>query len=234
MEIVVTVIMLLVIFSMILKMTYLPVAGRLAIGLLCALFIVFDLDLAASQSKTRIDDWLGNPELMLDIAVLLTIDVGMQIAFCIFEARSIAGEKLSKTGNIIRQVTMWVPGILIFPTLFALLTEVIFSFPGIDFDTIALSLAAGVAILMLTFSYLVKLALPENDLRLELIFMVNAMIGLLGVIATVNGRTAVNGEDNVEWQALLGVILLLMAGVLAGLLRFKHQSRRCGHTHFGK
>lgn len=52
--------------------------------------------------------------------------------------------------------------------------------------------------------------------------MVNALIALLGVIATVNGRTAVAGTDNIEWEVLLGVMALLVVGAVAGFLIFRH------------
>lgn len=230
MEIVVIMIMLLVSFSLVLKLTCLPPAGRLAVAALCALFTALSWETAAGQSKTQIADWLQNPELMLDIAVLLTIDVALQIAFCILEAVKVSGEKMGRVANIIRLATLWIPGILIFPTLFALLVEVIFSFPGTDFSVLAWTLAAVVFILAALLPLLMRWAVPELDLRLELIFMVNALIALLGVVATVNGRTAVAGTNSVEWQALAGVAVLLLVGAVAGLLIFKrNNNKRISH-----
>lgn len=213
-------------FSLMLKLTYLPSWGRLLICLACGLFIGFNWENASDQSKTQIADWLQNPELMLDIAVLLTIDVFIQISFCILEAGFISGEKLSKAVGIIRLATLWFPGILIFPTLFALLVEVIFSLPGVNFITLAWSLAAAVFVILACMPALFKWVIPENDLRLELIFMVNAMIAMLGVVATVNGRTAVAGTDSVDWSALLGVLSMLLVGAAAGFLIFRRNNNR--------
>lgn len=226
MEIVIIIIMLLVSFSLILKLTYLPLYGRLAVCFLCALFTGLSWESAVNQSKTQIADWLQNPELMLDVAVLLTADVFMQISFSILNARSIAGEKMNRAVRILRDVTLWVPGILIFPTLYALLVEVIFAFPGMNFVTLAWSLAAVVFILIALLPPVVKLLIPEKDLRLELIFMINAIIALLGVVATVNGRTAVAGTNSVEWQPLICVILLLLAGGATGYLIFTRKNRK--------
>lgn len=222
MEIVVIVIMLLVSFSLMLKLTYLPLYGKVAVGLACALFVGLNLESATAQSKTQIDDWLHNPELMLDIAVLLTIDVALQIVFCILYARRLAGEKLSKTETVTSQLALWIPGILIIPTLFALLTEAIFALPGYDFGAIAWTLAGVVFVVAVGMSSLIPVILPEKDLRLELIFMFNAMIALLGIVATVNGRTAVDGSGSVEWMPLLGVVTLLALGAVAGYVLFNH------------
>lgn len=213
-------------FSLMLKVTYIPAWGRWGICLICALLIGLSWESAANQSKTRIADWLHNPELMLDVAVLLTVDVFMQISFCILKAKKISGERLSKIGNILLSATLWIPGILIFPTLYALLVEVIFSAPGVDFGMLAWSLAAVVLIVGVILSFVIRSFIPEDDLRLELIFMINAMIALLGVVATVNGRTAVSGTDVVQWKALIGTIAILLIGSIAGFLLFKHNNNK--------
>lgn len=226
MEIVVIITMLLVGLSLMLKLTYLPAWGRVVISLLCALFVGLNWENAASQSKAQIADWLQNPELMLDIAVILTIDVFMQVAFCCLNARYVAGEKMGKAARIIRLVVMWFPGLLIFPSLFALLTEVVFSMPGADFVTLAWGLAAGVLVAFAILPFAVAWAVPEKDLRLELMFMINGLIALLGVVATVNGRTAVAGTNSVEWQPLLSVALILLVGAAAGYLLFLRNNNK--------
>ena len=47
-------------------------------------------------------------------------------------------------------------------------------------------------------------------------FLTNALTGIVAVIATVNGQTAVAGVSEVDWRALAGVLGLIAAGVLAG------------------
>lgn len=220
------IIMLLVSFSSLLKLTFLPVPGRLAVCLLLALFISFSWETATVQSKTEIDGWIHNPGFMLDVAVLLTVDVFLQMSFCILSAKRISGEPMSRTLGILRTITLWIPGLLIFPVLLALLTEVIFSFPGTDFRTIAAALGACMFTAGATLPHLLSTAVPEQDLRLELIFMVNALIALLGVIATVNGRTAVSGVSQTDWAALAGVLTLLAAGAAAGFLLYKRKQNR--------
>lgn len=133
--------MLLVGFSVVLKLTYLPLWGQATVYLVLALFTGMSLKYAISQSKTQIDIWINDPELMLDIAVLLTADVFLQISFCVLSAKRLAGEYLSKTNIIFQAVTQWIPGILIFPVLLALLVEVIFAFPGMSFTAIAWTLS---------------------------------------------------------------------------------------------
>ncbi len=226
MEIVAVIIMVLVGFSLVLKLTRLPQWGQALICLACGLSVGLSWERAAGESKTAIADLLQDPTLMLDVAVVLTVDVVLQVAFCIIDARLLAGEALSKSARILRGVTLWVPGLLIVPVLYALLVEVIFSLPGADFQVLAWEVAAGVVAVGLGLPWLIKRAVPEPDLRLELLFMVNVLVAMLGVVATVNGRTAVAGTNDVDWTALGGVVVLLLGCSGVGYLIFRHRKQK--------
>lgn len=218
METIVIIIMLLVGFSFLLKLTWHGWSGRIAIALLAAIFIMAMTDFATGQSKTQISDWLSMPSLMLDISVWLTVDVAFQICFCILAAGRPQGKM-----RIVYLFTLWFPGLLIFPVLFAFLTEAIFSMPGTDFTLIGRVLAGVVLLGVPVLAYCVRLLLPEKEIRLELMFMVNLLIAALGIVATVNGRTAAAGTNCIEWMALGGVLVLLVAGTISGLIYYRYR-----------
>lgn len=226
MEIIIGIIMLLVSFSVLLKLTYLPGWGRTVVSLVLAMFVGFSWDFAANQSKTQIAEWINNPELMLDIAVILTVDVILQIAFCITSSGLVSGERLSRSIAIIHAVCKWIPGILIFPVLLASLVEVIFSFPGFDFAIVAWILASVIFIISIATPYLIKIILPEKDIRLELIFMGNALIASLGIVATVNGRTSVTGTNSIDMETLGGVLSLFIVGASIGYILFTRKQNK--------
>jgi hypothetical protein len=226
MEIIVAIIMLLVSFSVLLKLTYLPGWGRTVVSLVLAMFVGFSWDFAANQSKTQIAEWIYNPGLMLDIAVILTVDVILQIAFCITSSGLVFGERLSRSTAIIHAVCKWIPGILIFPVLLASLVEVIFSFPGFDFAIVAWILASVIFIISIATPYLIKIILPEKDIRLELIFMGNALIASLGIVATVNGRTSVTGTNSIDMETLGGVLSLFIVGASIGYILFTRKQNK--------
>lgn len=216
METVVMIIMLLVGVSFVLKLTCHGWAGIMALSALSAAFAGLTTGLAAQQSKTQIADWLGRPELMLDTSVLLTVDVFIQIFFCVLMAGKLAGS-LGRKGNVALQAALWFPGLLIFPVLFSLLVEVIFAMPGVDFDVIGWGTAAILLIAVPLAAAGLKWLLPEVELRIELMFLINLLIAALGVVATVNGRTAATGTSSVEWGALAAVGGLLAAGSVGGI-----------------
>ncbi len=218
METVVLVLMILVCFNFMLKQTYRKLWSVIVTTVVCALFVGLTWRYAIEQSKTQIADWLSNQALMLDTSVVLSIEVILQMAFCMLTAHVLTAGPLKKRTLWTYRALRWFPGILIFPVLFSGLVYVIFSFPGMSFSLIAWSMSAAVVCLIPLGTWLLRWLLPEKELRLELLFLTNALIAILGIIATVNGRTAVVGMTEVDWSALGGLIVLLLVGGCIGLL----------------
>lgn len=223
METVVVVLMILVCFNFMMKQTYRKRWSVAAIAVVAALFVGLMWPYAIRQSKTQIADWLANTQLMLDTSVVLTVEVVLQMAFCMLAAHVLTTGPVKKRTLWAYRTLRWFPGILIFPVLFSGLVYLIFSFPGVSFSLIAWSMAAGVLMLIPVGTLLLRRLLPEKELRLELLFLTNALTAILGIIATVNGRTAVAGISEVDWGALAGLIALLATGGLIGWIIYKYR-----------
>lgn len=217
----VMIIMALTVLGFLLKASCHGVAGIATLSVAAAAAVWLSRDSAASQSSMQIAGWLANPELMLDTAVVLTIDVALQIAFCL-TALSPATERCKWQAAALR----WLPGVMIFPVLFAMLVELIFILPGHDFDTIAASAAVTVLLLVPMLSKALQALLPEKELRLEMLFVTALLSAALGVVATVDGRTAAAGCASAEWPALAGVALMACAGFTSGLVVLKIKNNR--------
>ena len=78
--------------------------------------------------------------------------------------------------------------------------------------------AACVLIAIPVGRWLLLYLLPEKELRLELFFLTNALVAILGIVATVNGRTSVAGVSEVNWGALAGVGGITIIGSAIGLV----------------
>ena len=226
MENVVLLMMILVCFNYILKQTYRKVYSIAFSAIVCALFVGLMWPYAIEQSKSQISDWLANSALMLDIAVILTLEVAVQMAFCVLSAHIQTSGKVKPITIWVYRVLRWFPGVLIFPVLFSLLVSAIFALPGVSFSLIAWVLAAIVFIVIPLAAWGVKWLLPEKEIRLELLFLSNALIAILGVIATVNGQTAVAGISDVDWKALDGVVSLLTCGLALGIIAYRIKLKR--------
>lgn len=221
METVVLVIILLVCFNFVLKQTYRKLWMVGAISLLCALFVAFAWPWAIEQSKSQIQDWLNNPQLMLDTAVVLFIEVVIQMAYCLMAVHLMNTGKVRRRTLFIYKLLRWFPGLLIFPVLFHIETQCMFWLTGMEFSTVAYGLAAIVFVAIPLFTWAIKWLIPEKELRLEIFFLSNALIAILGIIATVNGRTAVAGISEVNWAALACMAGLTLLFAIVGFILYR-------------
>jgi len=153
--------MALLLASLLLKMTFCSRRSVAAVVVCTALVTGFSWPLAITRSRMQIADWLSNPDLMADTAVLYLGLKGF-------------------------------PGLLYLVVIFSLQVQLIFMLPGVSFPLVSWSLAAAVSVFVVLGIWALRRLVPEEELRLELLFLVNAVIAALGVIATVNGRTAAN------------------------------------------
>ena len=226
METAVTVLMILIAMSFILKQSFSKPYAVLAAAAVLALFTGLMWPLAIEQSKSRISEWLADTSLMLDVAVVLSVEVLLQIAFCITAANISTDGELPKWKILTYKALRWFPGVLIFPVLFSALVYSVFALPGNDFRLTAWVLAGIVLCVVPLGAWMFRKAVPEKDLRLELLFILNALIAIFGIIATVNGQTVAAGTTDVDWKAFGGVVIITLAGAAAGLLWSFRPGRR--------
>lgn len=212
------VLMIVVCFNYLLKQTYRKAYFVGLSALISAVFVGMMWPYAIEQSKTQITDWLSNPDLMRDTAVVLSFDVITQMAYCMLAVHIMTTGKVHPRTLMFYRVLRWFPGILVYPVFFSMLVYAVFAFPGVEFTTISWTLGAMLLVLIPAGTWLIKWLLPEKELRLELLFLCNALIAILGVVSTVNGQTAVSGNTEIEWGALGGLTLLIAAGGALGLL----------------
>ncbi len=223
METLLIVMMALVCLTFVLKQTFHHWAEVLVAAVALALFTGLMWSLAIEQSATQIAAWLANQQLMLNVAVLLSLDVSLTLLFCVTWVDVRTAESVSPRRRLVFRLLKHFPGLLIFPVLFSLLVKLVFTLTGIDFRLISWGFALVVLVLLPLFTWGVKVLLPERSIRLEMLFLLNVLLGLLGIVATVNGRTAVNGISAVNLPALLAVVALVALGMgLGGIIyRFR-------------
>lgn len=225
MNTVVLVLMLLTAFNFLLKQTFWKFVAVGMVTLVCALFSGLIWPYAIEQSKTQIADWLSNTSLMLDTSVILTIEVSLQMAYAMLAVHVANDYPVKRRTLLTYRFLRWFPGLLIFPVLFSGLVYVIFAFPGYSFTTVAWCYALLVLIGIPAGRWLVLYLLPEKELRLELFFLTNALVAILGIVATVNGRTSVAGVSDVNWGALTGTLIITIVGTCMGLAWHKRKKR---------
>ena len=130
METVVLVMMMLGCFNYIMKQTYRKKYAVVCSAIVCAHFMGLMWPYAVEQSKSQIAGWLSDSALMLDVAVILTLEVAIQMAFCVLSAHIQTTVEVKPLTLWIYRILRWFPGVLIFPVLFSLLVSLIFALPG--------------------------------------------------------------------------------------------------------
>ncbi|MGM9815446.1 MAG: hypothetical protein ACI304_00095 [Lepagella sp.] len=236
MEIVVMIIMLLICMNVMIKLSFLRLPGVVILAALSGAWILLGNDYATGMSRSVISDWLGDPKLMLDCSVLVTIDVCFQLLYCFLKVKD-SERGLRRREKYLLLFTQWIPGILLLPVLFAWQVEVIFSLPGMDFSMIGILCGCAVFLLFTLLAIGVRYLIPEGELRLEMMFLTNILIAILGIVATFNGKSIVTGDGDPDLRALLGVISLIIASALVGYLLRWIKRRYLGRsltTNIGK
>ena len=226
MDTVVLVLMLLTAFNFLLKQTFWRAIAVCVIAAICAVFAGQMWPYAIEQSKSQIANWLGNQPLMLDTSVILSVEVCIQMAYAMLAVHVANDYPVKPRMIVMYRFLRWFPGLLIFPVIFSGLVFLIFAFPGISFQTIAWSYAAFIPVVILCGRYLLLYLLPEKELRLELFFLTNALVAILGIVATVNGKTSAAGISEIDWKALSGVTAIALGGAALGFIWWNIRSKR--------
>lgn len=218
MDTVIWILVLLTAFNFLLKQTFWPLRAVCGSAVVAAGFVVAMWPLAIEQSRTQIADWLSSPVWMLDTAVILTVEVALQMAFCLLSVHVANFSPVKRKMKLAWQLLYYFPGVLILAVLFFGLTQLIFALPGVSFQQVAWGFGGFVLVAVPIGRWLMKKMVPEEDLRLELLFLTNALVAVLGIVATVNGRTAVESVATVNWWAFGGCIGIFVIGAGLGMI----------------
>ncbi|MBR1799530.1 MAG: hypothetical protein IJ761_06515 [Bacteroidales bacterium] len=228
MQAVVVIMLLLAAVSFVVKQSLSPTGWRVGWAIALSVAIGFSWPLAIAQSKTAIAAFLQSPSMMADVAVVVTVEVSLMMAYCISGATSLGTDRPRWHTRVLRWLLNIYPGVLSFLSLFSILVWLIFAMPGTSFARLSWMLGAATAIVMPLLSWLLSRLLPSRRTRIEMLFAVNVVLAALGVVATVNGRTAVVGTTSIQLPQLLTVVAITVAGSLVGMAfrkrRLKHKN----------
>ena len=218
MTLVIQVLILFVFINTILKLSFWRWWQAALFALVGAVFTICICPYTASQSKTQLAELMSSNQVMQDLAVLVTLESALYIAYCLVGLKEIFGKKVTCWGSFL----FFYPGLLIFPSLFYLQALTIFSMPGTDFDSVAYVIAGGVLLLLPLLSYGVRHLFPEKDLRLEVHFLVSLFICVIGLICTADGKVTYAAANNpMNWKAFALAAGLFIVLFLAGYIIYK-------------
>lgn len=209
MELIISILMLFIVMNCVLKVSFWKWWQAALFGVVCGVFVAATYPYAILQSKTQIADYLGHTVALQDMAVVITIESVICFAYCVAVLRGWFGQREKWWVKPLK----WYPSLLVFPVLFYLQTELIFSFSGVSFTALSYGLAVAVVVLLPLLCAFFRYLLPEKDLRLEVHFLVSLFVCIIGLLTTVNGNVTYQAvEEPTNWKALavsFGLFLIL-------------------------
>lgn len=196
-----------IVINVVLKLSFWKLWQQALWAAIAFLFIWLATDFASEQSQVALDAMLNNPTVLSNITVLLTIETAVCMAFCFTSLRTLFKGTQSRWNRVLQ----WYPNLLLFPALFYVLTQSIFYFTGISFGYIALGVGTATFLTIVGGAWGMKRLLPEEDIRLELHFLLSLLITLLGLIGTANGQILYVPETEPLNLKVLGTTFLFFA-----------------------
>lgn len=163
---------LLSLLSFLLKNSFYPHgrAGVAALGL--ALAVWFAIPWLTRLPAATVASWTTSPDHLLDGAVCIVLEVALMAAFC-----------FSRPVGRLRLLAFY-PGLLAFPAICWAWLQLLMSRPGIHFGRFAWIAALVTLLVAFGGSRLLRRFVPEEETRLEGLFLINLFLLLLSIAAT--------------------------------------------------
>lgn len=172
MDVLLTLVALLSLLSFLLKCSFFPRGWTAVAALALALAVRLAIPWLVRQPAGLVAGWTSTPGRMLDGAVCIVLEAVLMMAFCFGRP----------SGRL--RILAFFPGLLAFPAACWGWAQLLFARPGIDFGRLAWMAALVTLAVAYGGSRLLRRFVPEEETRLESLFLVNLFLLLLCVAAT--------------------------------------------------
>lgn len=171
------------ILSFLLKISFYPRPCILAAVLGCAAFVWFVTPWLTDIPKTALTELVSSRPLLLNLSVCAVLEAVVMIAFC-FSRIPITATRHKSLNRVMALCLKVYPGLLVFGAISYVLMTSLFTFPGMDFDSLSLIAAMLVFPVMCGGVWVLRRLFGQESIRLEMLFLVNLFIVILCIIAT--------------------------------------------------
>jgi len=227
METIITVLMLFVVLNCAMRLSLWKWWQRIVFSAVLAAFVFWSQKYAVLQSKTQMADYLQNTVALQNMAVIVTIESAANFGFCAcwFSDAYIGGK-----ARWWQTLLKWYPSLLVFPVMFYVLTQTMFTAIGVDFGVTSTAVAAATLILLPLLAEGLKWMVADSDGRVEIHVLLSCMVCVLGLISTVTGKMVYHAnEAPIDWQIVSLVMAIFIAlfavGFIASRLKWKLKSK---------
>lgn len=220
MELIINILLVFIVINSILKLSFWKWWHVLLFSIVSASFVLWTKQFAIEQSKTQLHDFFMNVDALKNVAVIITIEAAIHLAYSFAALRNQFGLKKKRKLMILH----WYPGILVFPVMFYALTQSIFISSGVDFDAITYIFATVVLVAIPLLRKGIKFLIPESEFRLEIHFLVTLFVAFIGLLTTVNGNvTYAATEQSYNAKSLLLAFSIFIITFVVGYIFNKYK-----------
>ena len=225
MELIIDVLMLFIVIACLLKLSLWRWWQAAVYAVVLGAFAWWSVRYAVVQSKTQIADYLRNIDALQTMAILVTVEAAIGVAYAL---NVLGGEaQRGRWAKVVRGVLRWYPSLLMFPVVFYLLTQTIFAATGVPFATTGVLFAVGIVVLLPLLSVGVARLLPDDEARTEIYLLTVVVVAVLGLVTTQHGRMVyAAAEAPINWSSLALTLALFALMAAIGYAAYAVSSRR--------
>ena len=223
MELLVQILMLFVVLATALRLSFSSRGYALVYALLLGGFVYLSSPYAIEQTKTGLAAYIADRSLREYAAIFISLEVALFVGYSFSRLE----RPSSRRGQLLALALAAYPGLLLFPVLFYLQSTLLFALPGVSFSLLAFLLAVGSALAVYGLGRALRWLVPEEELRLEVFFLVQLFTFILGIIASVDETVRTAPSSPIAWRglALSAGIALLCFGLGYLIPRIKQSLR---------
>lgn len=223
MELLVQILMLFVVLATALRLSFSSRGYALVYALLLGGFVYLSSPYAIEQTKTGLAAYIADRSLREYAAIFISLEVALFVGYSFSRLE----RPSSRRGQLLALALAAYPGLLLFPILFYLQSTLLFALPGVSFSLLAFLLALVSALAVYGLGRALRWLVPEEELRLEVFFLVQLFTFILGIIASVDETVRTAPSSPLAWRglALSAGIALLCFGLGYLIPRIKQSLR---------
>ncbi len=190
---------------------------------LVSFMLYFTYPYAIEQSYAKFKELTHNQHIVSNFMVIQIIECLLGLLFSIFLIRMFYNERVRKFFKYFA----YFPGFIIFPALFYTESAVFLNISGMNFQLLAIIIAVILPLAVIGINILVKMLIPEYDLRLELKFILHILQLTTAIIISINifKLPTANLESDFYISQLLVFFGLVFLFGLVGFVRYNKRLR---------
>ena len=198
MELLVQILMLFVVLATALRLSFSSRGYALVYALLLGGFVYLSSPYAIEQTKTGLAAYIADRSLREYAAIFISLEVALFVGYSFSRLE----RPRSRRGQLLALALAAYPGLLLFPVLFYLQSTLLFALPGVSFSLLAFLLALASALAVYSLGRALRWLVPEEELRLEVFFLVQLFTFILGIIASVDETVRTAPSSPIAWRGL--------------------------------